>query len=376
MSAIRGPWTVQLLIGLIATMLTGCAFMQALSVESSKHPASAQQPGGITVVMKRVTPSANTIAPVADSDLTPEIVSLQGEANSHCMAMPSPPPPEQPARTEQFAPAAVTALEFAASVAISSAASEIQSYIDREKAKFTPPTLSLTQNVRNLWDSSSRVPTFTCIVIGQQRAVDASNGLRTKMAPVEWDSVVALTLVRTDDDVKPVLYKLRPTYFRLARSSALTTIPPSRDGKIDPSKGSGLITTTVRFSLSTTSMAGKSTSVDAKIALSKVKLPPCDNDNVDSCHEPTEWSLDNKMSRAQLIASETPWFALPGPREPGAAGQPSCESGMCTPVTVTMSLTQVGNGSPDFDLAKSELSDGAKSLSTAIDKIIEAQTAK
>ncbi|MGA4213775.1 hypothetical protein ACI2UO_18185 [Ralstonia nicotianae] len=350
--------------------------MQALSIEPSKHPASAQQPGGITVVMARVTPSANTIASVTDSDRTPEIVALQGEANSHCMAMPSPPPTGQPASSELIAPAAVAVLEFAASVAISSAASEIQSYIDSEKAKFTPPTLSLTQNVRNLWDSSSPVPTFTCIVVGQQRAVNASNDPRTKTAPVEWDSVVVLTLIRSDTGVQPVLYKLRPTYFRLARSSALTTIPPSSDGRIDPSKGSGLITTTVGFSLSTTSMAGKSTSVDAKIALSKVKLPPCDSDNVDSCHEPTEWSLDKKMSRAQLIASETPWFALPGPGEPDAAGQPSCKSGMCTPVTVTMSLTQVGNGSPDFDLAKSELSDGTKSLSTAIDKIIEAQAAK
>lgn len=366
MSTIRGAWAAQLSMGLIATMLTGCAFMQALSVEPSKHPASALQPGGITVVLAQRLPSGETkLTPAADSNLTPEQMSLRQEASSHCAPTPRPQSSQSLIET--------VPLEFIASVAISATASEIQSYMDSVKAKFNPPTLSLTKNIPYLWESPSKTPTFTCIMVGLQRAVD---NRETKAATVKWDSMAVLALLPSDDGVEPALYKLRPTYFRLARSGALTTIPPGVDGKIDPSQGSGLITTVIGFSLTAASTAGKSNSIEAKIALSKAKLPPCDSDNVDSCHQPTEWSLDDDNFRTQLVASETPWFALPGWGKQDASGKPSCTSAKCTPVTVTVSLTQVGNGSPDFDLAKSELSDGAKSLSTAIDKIIEAQAAK
>ncbi|MCL9849317.1 hypothetical protein RSP673_019290 (plasmid) [Ralstonia solanacearum P673] len=366
MSNSRRWWTTPLSIGLVTVVLTGCAFMQALSVEPSKHPASAQQPGGITVVLARARSADSTLPQVADSDLTPAQISLRQEAGSHCA-------PEPSGKTPQLAPIAVPIVEVVSSIAISATANEIQSYIDSEKVKFAPPALSLTQNIHYLWESSSKTPTFTCIMVGLQRAVDNP---KSKAEAVKWDSVAVLALVPSNDGVEPALYKLRPTYFRLARSGALTTIPPSSDGKIDPSKGSGLVTTVVGFSLTAAGIAAKSTTVDAKVALSKAKLPTCDSDNVDSCHQPTEWSLDDEKSRAQLIASETPWFALPGRGKQDTSGKLSCTTAKCTPVTVTVSLTQVGNGSPDFDRAKSELSDDAKALAAAIDKIIEAQAAK
>lgn len=97
-----------------------------------------------------------------------------------------------------------------------------------------------------------------------------------------------------------------------------------------------------------------------------------------TCIEPTVLDADrnNSDDKHRLKAIETPWFTLPDPQEKNSDGASACSASKCFPSTITVSLTQVGNGSPDFYRAHTELDNGAKGLADALNKIIEANTTK
>ncbi|MCT7313287.1 hypothetical protein N5J06_20120 [Ralstonia sp. CHL-2022] len=97
-----------------------------------------------------------------------------------------------------------------------------------------------------------------------------------------------------------------------------------------------------------------------------------------TCITPTILDTDgnNPDDERRLKAIETPWFTLPDPQEKNGDGASACGASKCFPSTITVSLMQVGNGSPDFDRAHTELDNGTKGLTDALNKIIEANAAK
>ncbi|MGA4338339.1 hypothetical protein ACI2TO_22050 [Ralstonia nicotianae] len=369
MSTVGRRWSALLALGATVSVLNGCAWLQVASIERNKHPASDQSSAGMTVVL-------TSSSELGKGVLTEEQTQLRNYAIKHC----TPPSTEiaTVSRNERQAfvltVAALAFIEMGVSVVASEASNAMQAYADKEKAKFAPSPQTASIPIDYLW-APRGAPAFDCVIAGTRRAdyqAKAANGTPGG-DPEQWDLVFVAVLNQSPADVKPVAYRFTPTYFSLARSTALTTLNSNTGATGSSSPPTGQITTTLKIGIATPTNNGKG-AVDAKIVLPKVDLPTC---TASACAGAKTLDLSTRDGARKLLASQTPWFQLPEPTDTDENKRQLCRNdAKCIPAYVTVSLAQAGNGSPDFDRAKSELESGTKELVSTLDKILESKSAK
>jgi hypothetical protein len=341
--------------------LSGCAFFEAVTANSKKNINSSVEGEMLFayVVKFGEKSSAYTFKKIDDNSDPNKAKAMKPltEVLDACQGL----------KAVEFAPIAGILLSAAVSWTSSEVSNEISNYIDGVKKKYTPPPDTTTIDLNGLW--LNRELNFSCVVVGMapEKVVKDSNGIdATKL---HFLSVVKF---ERSSDIQPAAFRIVPLYYMLGASKAMAT--PSGDG------GKSNVKITVEYAISATSSKETSKVVDVLFALPPIPLPDCDSSATSCPINPVDLSRPSpSVAAAGLPINVEPsaWFSIPHEDDKDAGGRPYCSAqAACVPANLTVTLTEIGNGSPDFDKAHSELTDNAKALADTINKIIDAKTKK
>jgi len=368
-----------MVLGLLLLTLNGCAFFDAATLDDRKDSASAKTAGPLTVVIPRID------ADQLDDELkffkqTALGKSLEGvPIPSECLA------PGYAAAAEAKAkekPVFLGSAALAATLVVSEVATEISGeingYVTKKQAEFTPSAQTAVFDVGALMVAGK--PDFGCIIVGQQTKPSTPPD---ENAPVAWDFIVVAQLVsdnpppvrsaKAPPKISPQAYKLVPIYYNFTQSTALTTKPS------DSSRGKVTVTLDIVLSAVTSAAKEAGPIVDAKIVLPKIELGSCsatvDGTTKGSCGPaPVDPKKPGAVIRLMpikpvvdtLALQATPWFSLPDPTKTDT----KCDDVDCFPAAVTITLTQAGDGAPDFATAHTEINSAATALTTLLGKAV------
>ncbi|MEX3846265.1 hypothetical protein [Paraburkholderia sp. BR10882] len=274
-------------------------------------------------------------------------------------------------KTPDVAPVAGILLAAAVSWMASEISGEISEYIDTVKKKYSPSPDASTIDLNGLWlnlDSSNHDLNFSCVVVGMAPGKVLKDGKGIDPSQLHF---LLVARIEPSTGIQPPAFRIVPLYYMLSMSKAMAT--PDDDGK-------SKVKVTVEYAISATSAKETSNVADLILALPAIPLPDCDaSDNTCPVQPVDLQSPGSNVVAAGLPTNiePSPWFSIPHEDGKDAAGQLYCApKATCMPANLTVTLTEIGNGSPDFDKAHSELTDNAKALADTINKIIDAKTSK
>ncbi|VWD15383.1 hypothetical protein BLA39750_03516 [Burkholderia lata] len=328
--------------------LFGCAFTEAITVDSRKNINSYADGEMLFAYVLKPDDKSGVYTLKKNDDSSDPAKTKAMAPLAHILNA------CQEKREVEIAPVAGILLAAAVSWTASEISNEIGDYIDGVKKKYSPPSDTTTIDLNGLWSGPKL--NFSCVVVGMapEKVLKDRSGIDPSQL-----HFLFVAKFEPSSGIQPAAFRIVPLYYILAKSKAMAT--PAGD------EGKSKVRVTVEYAISATSSKETSKVVDVLLALPVTPLPDCDS-SAQSC-------LSNPVDLSNVEPSA--WFSIPREDGKDTSGQPYCPAkSACMPANLTVTLTEIGNGSPDFDKAHSELTDDSKALADTINKIIDAKTSK